>query len=48
MAGNVVANAVRSLAPEPFVDRRGRLTGNLLAVKDLLLGRLSPERAADL
>ena len=41
---NILANLVRSLRPEPWVDRRGRLRGNLLAVWDWLLGRVEPER----
>lgn len=45
---NVMANAVRSVRPEPFVDRRGRLRGNLVALADLLRGRLSPERILEL
>ena len=45
---NVAANLVRSLRPEPWVDRRGRLAGNLLAVADLLRGRLAPERVLGL
>lgn len=46
MLRNFAANALRSLRPEPYVDRRGRLAGNLLAFGDLLLGRSAPERAA--
>ena len=46
MAGNLAANLSRSLRPEAWVDRRGRLRGNLLALGDALLGRLAPERAA--
>jgi hypothetical protein len=42
---NVCANAVKSLWPEPYVDRRGRLVGNFIAVGDLALGRCTPERA---
>ncbi|MFM0094527.1 glycosyltransferase [Paraburkholderia nemoris] len=42
---NVVANIVRSIAPEPWVDRRGRLSGNLIGFWDFLRGRLTPERA---
>jgi glycosyltransferase involved in cell wall biosynthesis len=45
---NVAANAVRALWPEPFIDRRGRLLGNALAVADLLVGRLRPERVLDI
>ena len=45
---NCVANLVRSLAPEPYIDRRGRLTGNLIAWADLLRGRLRPDRILQL
>lgn len=41
---NMAANLVKSLSPEPSIDRRGRLRGNLLAVGDLLKGRLHPTR----
>ncbi len=46
MTKNIVANAVRSLAPEPMIDRAGRLRGNLIGLGDLLRGRVTPERAA--
>lgn len=39
---NVAANLGRSIAPEPWVDRRGRLRGNLLALLDLARGKLHP------
>ena len=45
---NFVSNAIRSLRPEPFVDRRGRLLGNILALADLARGRITPERASEL
>ena len=45
---NVLVNAMRSLWPEPYVDRRGRLRGNLLALFDWLRGRLAPERILQL
>jgi glycosyltransferase involved in cell wall biosynthesis len=45
---NISSNLVRSLRPEPFIDRRGRLRGNILGIADILRGRLQPERAADL
>lgn len=45
---NLVANIVRSLRPEPFIDRAGRLRGNLLGLWDILTGRWYPERAAEL
>lgn len=41
---NIAANLVRSLRPEPWVDRRGRLEGNALALWDWLRGRVDPER----
>ena len=40
----VAANLFRSLNPEPWIDRRGRLNGNLLAIGDYLSGRLDPRR----
>jgi GT2 family glycosyltransferase len=43
MARNVVANLVKSAWPEPHVDRRGRLRGNLLAARHVLMGRIDPE-----
>jgi GT2 family glycosyltransferase len=45
---NLAANIVKSLQPEPYIDRRGRLRGNGLAILDLLRGRLAPERILDL
>ncbi|MCJ2101908.1 glycosyltransferase family 2 protein [Methylobacterium sp. E-046] len=45
---NVMTNLVKSARPEPYVDRRGRLLGNLIAALDLLRLRLTPERAASL
>ncbi|TYC56073.1 glycosyltransferase family 4 protein [Rhodobacterales bacterium] len=45
---NVASNLALSLRPEPFIDRRGRVKGNVLAVMDLMKGRLDPERAATL
>lgn len=45
---NMAMNFSRALWPEPFVDRRGRARGNLVAIGDLLRGRLEPERAAQL
>lgn len=41
---NIAANLARSLYPEPWVDRRGRLKGNLLALVDMMRGRISPSR----
>jgi len=43
MARNIAANFVRSFWPEPWIDRRGRLRGNLLAACHLMMGRIEPE-----
>jgi GT2 family glycosyltransferase len=43
MGRNIAANLARSLWPEPHVDRRGRLRGNLLALIHVLMGRIEPE-----
>jgi len=40
---NVLANILGSLWPEPYIDRRGRLRGNLLAALHAMLGRIEPE-----
>jgi GT2 family glycosyltransferase len=43
VARNLVANLVKSVRPENYVDRRGRLRGNLIGVFHLMTGRLTPE-----
>jgi hypothetical protein len=48
MMRNMAANLGRALRPEPWVDRRGRLCGNLRALGDLARGRLSPGRIREL
>jgi GT2 family glycosyltransferase len=45
---NILANLAKSLNPEPWIDRRGRLRGNLLALADIARGKVRPERARDL
>ena len=45
---NVAMNLARSLRPEPYIDRAGRLKGNLKAFRDLVAGRLDPQRILDL
>ena len=45
---NVAANVSKSISPETYIDRRGRLAGNLIAFGDVLRGRRTPERAARL
>ena len=42
--GNVAANLVKVWRPEPWVDRRGRVRGNWMAIGDLALGRVRPGR----
>jgi GT2 family glycosyltransferase len=48
MGRNVAANAGRSFNAEPWVDRRGRLTGNVIGFRDLVMGRLRPGRILEL
>lgn len=45
---NFLANVGRSLRPEPWIDRRGRLKGNCLAFRDLITGHISPQRILEL
>ena len=47
VARNVAANAVRVFKPEPWIDRAGRLRGNMLALADAARGRITPERILD-
>ena len=44
----LLMNSAKALWPEKHIDRLGRLTGNLIGVGDLMLGRGHPERAAEL
>ncbi|MER8752168.1 glycosyltransferase family 2 protein [Mesorhizobium sp. M1050] len=43
MLRNIAANLAKSLRPEPYVDRRGRLRGNMLAILHVATGRIEPE-----
>jgi hypothetical protein len=45
---NFLANAIKSIRPEPWIDRRGRLHGNALAFLDWMRGRMAPERILEL
>ena len=48
-AENIGANLVGALRnDEAYIDRRGRLVGNLRGVADTLTGRVSPQRILDL
>jgi glycosyltransferase involved in cell wall biosynthesis len=40
---NLAANLLRSVRPEPYIDRRGRLRGNMLALLHVLRGHIEPE-----
>lgn len=44
----LLMNGAKAFFPEPHIDRRGRLAGNLLGVRELLSGRCQPERGAEL
>ena len=48
MLKSVAANAIRSVMSDPYVDRKGRLAGNLLAIGDFIGGRLDPRRILEL
>ena len=48
LARNMAMNIARAAWPEPYIDRRGRLRGNILALRDLAIGRMLPERVLDL
>jgi len=45
---NVGSNVLKSIWPEPWIDRRGRAFGNALGFADLLRGRLHPKRILEL
>jgi GT2 family glycosyltransferase len=48
MRNNVSSNIWGSIRPEPYIDRRGRLAGNLLAIRDLAARRLDPRRILEM
>ncbi len=43
VGGNLLANHVRALAPEPHIDRWGRVKGNWMAIRDVLAGKIDPK-----
>ena len=45
---NLAANLIRSFYPEPWIDRKGRLKGNMIALADAVSSRLSPSRILQL
>ena len=44
----LAVNLIRSVRPEPFIDRRGRLKGNLVGLLDILRGQSRPDRILEL
>jgi GT2 family glycosyltransferase len=48
MGCNLIANHLRALAPEPHIDRKGRLAGNWAGLFHLAGGGLEPERIASM
>jgi GT2 family glycosyltransferase len=48
MGKNLAANIFRSFSPEPWCDRRGRLTGNFMALQDFVGGKLHPRNILNL
>jgi len=44
MRQNLLSNIAYSFRPEPHIDRRGRLIGNIIALKDWAIGRIDPRR----
>lgn len=45
---NMLANHGKMMFPEPWVDRRGRVAGNWLALYDLARGHIRPERILEM
>ena len=48
IAKYLIVNALKSIWPEPFIDRRGRLKGNLVGLFDIVRGRSRPDRILEL
>lgn len=48
MIRNLAANTARSFAPEPWIDRKGRLMGNMIALADVVRFRSHPSRILDI
>lgn len=44
----LAANTIRSAFPEPWVDRYGRLKGNLLAIYEIVIGKAHPTRILEI
>jgi len=48
MLRNIASNLVGTIRPRPWADYRGRLMGNLIALRDVLTGRVRPDRILEL
>ena len=48
LVGNAIGCVFPSLIPNPRADRPGRLKGNLIGIKDILLGSWAPEKVINL
>lgn len=48
MSRNILANLLGAIRPPPYLDRRGRLRGNLIAIRDVLRRRSDPARIMEL
>lgn len=48
MGQNICANVLKYLKPEPLIDRRGRLKGNLQAIWDCIHGRVDPRKILEM
>ncbi len=48
MAKYLIVNLAKSIKPEPYIDRRGRLKGNLVGLFDWLRGNSRPDRIIEL
>lgn len=44
ICSNLLANHIKLLTPQPYVDRPGRLKGNWLAIRDALTGKIDPQK----
>lgn len=48
MSRNFLANHFKSLKPEPWIDRWGRVKGNWLALRHIISGKLDPKHISKL
>jgi hypothetical protein len=48
MVRNLAANVVGAMKSDHSVDRKGRLSGNIRAILDIMIGKSSPQRVLDI